>query len=68
MARPALIDQSTLHKLALETGGSTRTIRRWMAGGEVSPLAAYALKAAAVKLGLAHKCKPTRRRIKTKRK
>jgi len=39
-------------KLAAETGISTKTTRKWLDGGGVAPGIAYALRAAAKKLGI----------------
>lgn len=55
-----------LMRLALETGGSTRTIRRWANREKVSPFVEYACHAAASKLKI--KRHPTRCRRKVKRK
>ena len=37
-------------RLALETGGSTRTVQRWLKGDTMSPFVEYALTVAAAKL------------------
>ena len=53
-------------RLALETGGSTRTIRRWMNGEKVSALAAYALALASKKLKIKRRA-TRRRKLKVKK-
>jgi hypothetical protein len=52
MSRRPVVDQDALLRLALETKGSTRTVRRWLMGQPVSAFAEYALQAAAEKLQL----------------
>jgi hypothetical protein len=64
MARPATLNQRHIHALALETGASARTVRRWLCQLPVSPLAAYALAAAAAKLKIAQPRKAARVKAK----
>lgn len=44
------MSERELMRMALETGGSTRTIRRWANREKVSPFVEYACHAAASKL------------------
>lgn len=62
------MSERDLMRMAIETGGSTRTIRRWANGEKVSAFAAYACAAAASKLKI--KRRPTarrRQRVKVKK-
>lgn len=56
-----------LMRMAIETGGSTRTIRRWANGEPVSAFAKYACRAAAAKLTIKRRATRQRRKVKVRR-
>lgn len=49
-------------RIALETGGSTRTVRRWLQHEKVSAFAEYACRKAAEKLKIKRRPRTVKRR------
>ena len=62
------MSERELMRMALETGGSTRTIRRWANREPVSPFVEYACVAAAKKLRIKRRRTTGRRKqLKTRK-